>query len=74
MTASDHYTDPHGRHINVVPLQDELGPNCPDCGRTTIPRADGGTIAELWQHAVDCPEYLPHPDTIAGQPGYNPAA
>ncbi len=73
MATSDHFTDPHGRNINLVGTQDALGPNCDTCGRTIIPRTSGGTIAEPWQHALDCPEYLPHPDSIAGQPGYVPA-
>lgn len=70
MSASDHFTDLHGRYIDIVPTQDGLGPNCTDCGRTVIPRADGGSVAERWQHSMNCPAYAPHPDSVAGQPGY----
>lgn len=73
MATSDHFTDTHGRYINIVPLQDALGPNCGTCGRTVIPRADGGSVAERWQHTTDCPDYLPHRDSIAGQPNYTPS-
>lgn len=74
MANSDHYTDVRGHHINLGVTQDALGPNCDSCGRTIIPRASGGTVAEPWQHAIDCPNYLPHPDSIAGQPDYTPSA
>jgi predicted RNA-binding Zn-ribbon protein involved in translation (DUF1610 family) len=74
MATSDHYTDPSGHHINIVPMQDAVGPNCPTCGRTVIPRTSGGTVAEPWQHTTACPDYRPHPDSIAGQPGYTPSA
>ncbi|WP_400158529.1 hypothetical protein [Arthrobacter sp. BPSS-3] len=73
MANSDHYTDPTGHHINIGAMQDALGPNCAECGRTIIPRASGGTVAEPWQHAMDCSSYRPHPDSIAGQPGYVPS-
>lgn len=74
MATSDHYTDPKGQYINIVPTQDALGPHCDSCGRSVFPRRSGGTEPERWQHAIDCPEYQPHPDTIAGQPGYVPSA
>lgn len=73
MSASDHYTDTHGAYINIVPTQDALGPHCDSCGRSVFPRK-GGTEPERWQHTTDCPEYLPHPLSIAGQPGYTPSA
>lgn len=62
--------------IEVVPTQDAAGPNCPECGRTVVIRADAskgsgwasGTpngAAEAWQHTFQCSEYAPHPDSIA---------
>lgn len=73
MSASDHYTDPRGGNINLAFAQDAAGPNCSTCGRTVFPR-NGGNVAEPWQHAIECPKYQPHPDSIAGQPGYVPTA
>lgn len=71
MSSADHFTDPHGRYINICPTQDALGPNCPECGRTAIPRVSGGTTPEPWQHTTACSQYQPHPLSVAGQPGYS---
>jgi predicted RNA-binding Zn-ribbon protein involved in translation (DUF1610 family) len=84
MAEFDHFHAAAGSQpvIDIAPMQDDAGPNCPECGRTVIIRADAsqgsgwasGTrngAAEAWQHTFQCSEYAPHPDSIAGQPGYS---
>lgn len=54
----DHNHTPDGHFIQLTGLQDATTPGCPDCGLTaTVPSA----------HKIDCPAYLPHPDSIAAQ-------
>lgn len=71
--------------INVAPVQSVGDETCTECGRTIIIRADSSKgvgwasnapngTAELWQHTYQCSLYEPHPDSIAGQPGYAPPA
>lgn len=49
-----------GHHITLAPLQDAVGANCGECGRTI-------TTGAPWQHSLQCSLYTPHPNSIAGQ-------
>jgi hypothetical protein len=44
--------------------QDATETPCPDCGRRTSGRA--------YVHGLNCPNYQPHPDSIAAHPEYAP--
>ncbi|GAB3621795.1 hypothetical protein GCM10027417_30570 [Glutamicibacter endophyticus] len=79
----DHNHTPDGVTIQIVPTQSAGDTKCSTCGRTIIIRADearstawaSGTpngSPEKWQHTLECPEYEPHPNSIAGQPNYVP--
>jgi len=52
----DHNHTPDGHFIQRVGLQDATTPGCPDCGLTA---------PEPWAHALGCPQYSPHPNSIA---------
>jgi hypothetical protein len=47
--------------INRNVTQDHAEPPCVECGRRTA--------GESYAHEIGCSGYLPHPDSIAGQPG-----
>lgn len=51
--------------MTIGAVQDAQGNNCAECGRTLNTRA-----ADPWLHAFQCSSYEPHPNSIAGQPGY----
>ncbi|GAB3754827.1 hypothetical protein GCM10027591_03770 [Zhihengliuella somnathii] len=68
----DHTHTPNGAFLALATAQSAGNdPKCADCKRTIITRAHTGT-PEPWQHAIECPNYEPHPNSIAGQPGYQP--
>jgi hypothetical protein len=48
--------------INRNVTQDHAEAPCEECGRRTAGQA--------YAHGLACSEYTPHPDSIAGQPGY----
>lgn len=56
----NHTHAPGGHHIALAPLQDAVGANCGQCGRTI-------TTGAGWQHSLQCALYTPHPNSIAGQ-------
>lgn len=79
----DHNHAPDGSMIEIVPTQSVGDPTCSICGRTIIIRGDEARSSgwtsettngspERWQHTLECPEYEPHPNSIAGQPNYVP--
>lgn len=53
-----HDHDRAGHPLYRIGLQDASEPGCPDCGLTA---------PEPWAHALDCPQYSPHPQSIAAQ-------
>lgn len=57
----DHLHTPNGHFLYLSQTQDAEGEHCGDCGRSVYPDT------QPHNHAMDCPVYLPHPDSIAGQ-------
>lgn len=48
--------------ISRAAMQDHLETPCEVCGRRTA--------GQSYSHEIGCSKYVPHPDSIAGQPGY----
>lgn len=57
----DHTHAPDGHPLQIAGHRDTAEPACPDCGRHL------GGPKHPWQHAIGCPTYAPHPNSIAAQ-------
>lgn len=56
---ASHRLDSNGHHLFLGQTQDTAGPHCPDCGRSVY------DDTQPHSHAVTCPSYEPHPDSVA---------
>lgn len=56
-----HTHDVRGHPLQTAGFLDASEPACPDCGRHL------GGPRHAWAHAIGCPAYSPHPQSIAAQ-------
>lgn len=61
MTEFDHTHTPAGNMVYLAQTQDAEGEHCPHCARSIYPDT------APHNHARHCPQYRPHPGSIAAQ-------
>ena len=62
-TEHDHTYTPSEKYITLTVVQDAMEAPCEHCGKRTQGQY---ATPQAWAHELDCPEYRPHPSSVAG--------